>query len=462
MKLRMKVSLITAVTLLVGSLVSGTAVIYRSAAYSREKTMESGRQQTEAAAHAVGKELEYEMMEHFTDTTLASYYDYVLQKYGASRYILVEEGEVVCNRTAYEVKDPADVRWAQRSVIQKSKDRYLLLVGRRVPASGSREYKLISIQDITSLYEDVYRQSLLCFGICGSVAFVAALLVFMAVGHILSPLRELQQAARDISGGSLERRAGVRSRDEIGMLARSFNEMAEQIERQVAALSEESERRRQMLGSLTHELKTPMTSIMGYADSLLHVKLREEQKERALRHIYEECGRLGRLSSKLMHLLGMYDNDSIRLEEVVVQELFDHVARAEEMHLQEKGMTLRCTCEMGIRRMDRDLFGSLLRNLIDNGIKASREGDMIIMTASGEQITVQDQGCGIPEQEISKVTEAFYMVDKARSRREGGSGLGLALCERIARLHGAELKIESVVGVGTTVRIVFYKTFTNC
>ena len=87
---------------------------------------------------------------------------------------------------------------------------------------------------------------------------------------------------------------------------------------------------------------------------------------------------------------------------------------------------------------------------------------MIIMTASGEQITVQDQGCGIPEQEISKVTEAFYMVDKARSRREGGSGLGLALCERIARLHGAELKIESVVGVGTTVRIVFYKTFTNC
>ena len=238
--------------------------------------------------------------------------------------------------------------------------------------------------------------------------------------------------------------------------------MAEQIERQVAALSEESERRRQMLGSLTHELKTPMTSIMGYADSLLHVKLREEQKERALSHIYEECGRLGRLSSKLMHLLGMYDNDSIQLEEVAVQELFDHVARAEEMHLQEKRMTLRYTCEMGIRRMDRDLFGSLLRNLIDNGIKASREGDMIIMTASGEQITVQDQGCGIPEQEISKVTEAFYMVDKARSRREGGSGLGLALCERIARLHGAELKIESVVGVGTTVRIVFYKTFTNC
>lgn len=462
MKLRVKVSLITAVTLLVGSLVSGAAVIYRSSLYTREKTMESGRQQAEAAAYAVGKELEYEMIDYFTDTTLTSYYDYVMQKYGASRFILVEGDKVVCNRTDYEVKDPADRKWTERSVIQKSQDRYLLLVGRRVPTSGSREYKLILIQDITSVYEDVYRQSLFCFGICAGVAFAAALLVFAAVGRILAPLRELQRAAQDISGGNLERRAGVRSRDEIGMLARSFNEMAERIEGQVKVLSQESERRRQMLGSLTHEMKTPMTSIMGYADSLLHVNLREEQKARALSRIYEECGRLGRLGSKLMSLIGMYDNDSIQPEEVAVQELFDRVARAEEVHMREKGMTLRYSCEMGIRKMDRDLFESLLINLIDNGIKASREGSVITLTAAGDEITVQDHGCGIPEQEISKVTEAFYMVDKARSRREGGSGLGLALCERIAQLHGAELKIESVAGEGTTVRILFYKTFTSC
>ena len=136
------------------------------------------------------------------------------------------------------------------------------------------------------------------------------------------------------------------------------------------------------------------------------------------------------------------------------------MARAEEAHLREKGMTLRCFCEMGTRRMDSDLFESLLINLIDNGIKASPDGDVIALTAAGGQITVQDWGCGIPAQEISKVTEAFYMVDKARNRREGGSGLGLALCEKIAQLHGAELKIESTVGEGTTVRIVFYKTFT--
>ncbi|MDE6995527.1 MAG: HAMP domain-containing histidine kinase [Lachnospiraceae bacterium] len=460
MKLRFKVSLITAAALFIGSAVSGAAVIYQSAYYNREKTVESYEQQTTAAARVVGKELEYELMAHFTDATLASYYDYVLQKYAPAHYILVEGGEVVCNRTSYELADPTDIRWSERSVIQKSEDRYLLLVGRAVPAAGAKEYTLIGIQDITPVYEDIYRQSLLCAGICAGVSLLAALLAFAAVRRSLSPLRELQRAARDISGGRLERRADVRTRDEIGMLAVSFNEMAERIEEQVETLSQESERRRQMLGSLTHELKTPMTSIMGYADSLLHVNLREEQKERALRHIHEECGRISRLGSKLMSLLGMYDNDSICMEEVSVEAVLNSVARAEEAHLREKGMTLRCFCEMGTRRMDRDLFESLLINLIDNGIKASPDGGVIALTAAGEQITVQDWGCGIPAQEISKVTEAFYMVDKARNRREGGSGLGLALCEKIAQLHGAELKIESTVGEGTTVRIVFYKTFT--
>lgn len=456
MKLRFKVSLITAVMLLAGSAVSGAAVIYQSARYNKEKTVESYVQQTEAASYAVGKELEYELLPSFSEVTLASYYDYVLQKYGTSRYILVEGEDVVCNRTSYELADPSDMRWAKRSVIQKSGDRYLLLVGRKVPASGGREYKLILVQDITLVYQDIYRQSMFCSGICISVALVAALLVFTVVRHSLVPLRELERAAQDISGGRLERRANVRSRDEIGMLAVSFNEMAERIEGQVEALSQESERRRQMLGSLTHELKTPMTSIMGYADSLLHVNLREEQKERALRHIYEECGRLGRLGSKLMSLMGMYDNDSIRMEEVSVEKLFSSVAGTEEAHLRQKDMTLRCFCQPGIRRrLDWDLFESLLINLIDNGIKASRRGDVIALTADKEQIAVQDWGCGIPEHEIPKVTEAFYMVDKARSRIEGGSGLGLALCEKIAQLHGARLKIESKAGEGTTVAIVF-------
>ena len=110
----------------------------------------------------------------------------------------------------------------------------------------------------------------------------AVLLIFLLTTGVLRPLKELQKAAADISNGELGRRADVRTRDEIGVMAKAFNRMAEQIENQVTELSLVSERRRQMLGSLTHELKTPMTSIIGYSDTLLQVKLKKEQQERAL------------------------------------------------------------------------------------------------------------------------------------------------------------------------------------
>ncbi len=455
MKLRLKVSLITAATLLVGSAVSGAAVIYHSALYNREQTVENYESQVEATTYAVGKELEYEPLEHFQESTAASYYDYVIRKYGRTNYILIEDDRIVCNRTPFEPVDPSDMRWSDQTAIQRSGDSYLLIIGRRVPAAVGRDYRLLLVQDISTVYEDIHRQTLLYFMICIGVAIGSGLLVFIVVGRTLSPLRELQCVAQDISGGRLDRRASVRSRDEIGALSVSFNDMADQIEGQMEEISRESEQRRQMLGSLTHEMKTPMTSIMGYADSLLHVNLREEQKERALEHIYEECGRLGRLGSKLMNLMGMYDNDSIHMEEVSVRALFESVARAEESHLRQKQMKLQISCQMDTRRMDRDLFESLLINLIDNGIKASKEGSLIEMAAEGNCITVRDWGCGIPEDEIPKVTEAFYMVDKARSRREGGSGLGLALCDKIAQLHGAALRIESVPGEGTVVSVVF-------
>ena len=162
-----------------------------------------------------------------------------------------------------------------------------------------------------------------------------------------------------------------------------------------------------------------------------------------------------RLSSKLMNLMGLYENDSISMEEISMEALFARVAQMEKYHLEQMGMTLEVTCSMGNRRVDRDLFESLLINLIDNGAKASRPGDKIVLEGEGNRITVRDQGCGIPKEEIGRVTEAFYMVDKARSRKAGGSGLGLALCVMIARLHGAGLEIESRVGRGTAVSVIF-------
>ena len=105
--------------------------------------------------------------------------------------------------------------------------------------------------------------------------------------------------------------------------------------------------------------------------------------------------------------------------------------------------------------MDSDLFESLLMNLIDNGAKASAEGDTIYLIGCENKVMVEDKGCGIPEKDLPHVTEAFYMADKSRSRSEGGSGLGLTLGQRIVQLHGGTMEIESKAGEGTRVSVTF-------
>ncbi|MDE6748271.1 MAG: HAMP domain-containing histidine kinase [Lachnospiraceae bacterium] len=458
MKLWTKMSLITAATLLVSVGISGGAVIYHSALYNRETTIENYRQQLKSTMYAVGNELEYEPLQNFSDAAENSFYNYVIRKYGASMYILIEGEQVLCNLTPFELVNPGDERWGRLeadSIIQKIEDRYILVMGSGIQTTGRRKYKLVLVRDISSIYEDIRTQAFFYVLIYLAAALAAVVLVFLMTRRALKPLRELQHAAQDISRGTLARRADVHTSDEIGEMAAAFNGMAEQIENQVTELSLESERRRQMLGSLTHEMKTPMTSIMGYADSLLHVKLKEEQKERALQHIYDECGRLERISSKLMSLIGMYDNDSICMEEVYIKDLFSAVTEIEENNLKKKNISLSFSCHMEKRLLDKDLIISLLTNLVDNAIKASDNGSDIYMEAKENIIMVRDSGCGIPEDEIPRVTEAFYMVDKARSRKAGGCGLGLAICGKIAELHGAEIEIKSKIGAGTEVSIVF-------
>lgn len=458
MKLWQKLSLVAIMVLLVATGVSGAAVIYRSALYNQEKTVENYEQQVRTTAYALGKELENSSLNTYSEVARNSYLNFLIKKFGASQYILIEKGQVVCNLTPFELVNPEDDRWDQTevySVIQKSGKQYILIVGKEVPAAGNLDFCLVLVQDISGLYEDIRTQVLFYLMIYICAALTAVVAIFFITGKILKPLRELQKAAQDISAGQFKRRANVHTKDEIGAMAKSFNKMADKIENQVTELSQVSEQRRQMLGSLTHELKTPMTSIIGYSDTLLHVNLKKEQQESALLHIYEECSRLERLSSKLMSLMGLYDNDSICMEEVSILELFERVAELETCNLQQKKIKLISSCSMKSKRIDRDLFESLLINLIDNGIKASSEGATIYLEGEENKITVRDKGCGIPREEIERVTEAFYMVDKARSRKAGGCGLGLALCSRIAGLHNARLLIDSEPGKGTCVTVLF-------
>lgn len=462
MKLWQKISLLTAAILLISMAVYGTVAVYETSNYNLNQTKDAGTSQVRTTAYALGQSFANMETDELSETANRAYLQFLLRRYGRQDFMLLQDWELVANTTAYELTGYQLSQFDSTepvSVFQRKNGRYLMIVGQQIPMEdgGDITYQLLMVRDISGLYDNILAQVGVFLVMLGLIVALAINVIFWIIRRMLKPLRDLQEAAGAISQGQLGRRVRVRSGDEVGALSVSFNQMAEKIEYQMAELEQVSERRKQLLGSLAHELKTPMTSIIGYSDTLLHVKINEEQQKKALTHINNECRRLERLSGKMMNLLELYNNDTIRMEEYPVSRLFAQVAELEKYHLKEKGIYLTMSCGDEKLVMDVDLMESVLVNLIDNAMKASKEGDTIVVVAEGTSIMVKDSGRGIPAEEIPKITEAFYMVDKSRSKKAGGIGLGLALCSQIIKLHGARLEIKSTLGVGTEIYVIFPK-----
>lgn len=345
MKLWAKLTAVTVLTVLLGAGTAGVAVLFRSVEYNRQREMESCREQLSVAAYAMGREMDRTLLKEYSPAAKNSYLDFLLQKFGSASYILLENGEEICNQTLYRLKDGEKKIWQEEqawSRFQKLEDGYFVIAGQSIPSGLDASYTLILIRDISDLYRQGKRQLAEGTVILTVTMLAAALLTFLFVKRILRPLGELEAAAKQISQGRLGQQVQVKGRDEIGELAEAFNHMSQQLERQVEELSQVADRRKLLLGSMAHEMKTPMTSIIGYADTLLHVKLKREQQEKALEHIYAASTRLERLSGKLMELIGLYDNDSIHMEETDMKALFARVKELEEKPLEEKDLSLRC------------------------------------------------------------------------------------------------------------------------
>lgn len=319
-------------------------------------------------------------------------------------------------------------------------------------------YYIVYYKNVTEVYEWTKRFFFQGFGITMGMLLLTGGVLFQSIYRTLRPIMELKKAAASIAGGAYHIRIKAKGKDEISALTENFNQMAECVEEHIEKLSHQNEAQRQLLGSLAHELKTPMTALIGYADTLLTVRLSDKRREEALSYIGNECRRLSRLSRKLMELTGMYESAEVSGQrEERFEELLAKLKALTEYRLGEKNICLKVECEPkeASRMMDEDLMMSLLMNLVDNSFKASKEGSSILVKAWKDGISVEDSGKGIPKEELGRVTEAFYMVDKARARSQGSVGLGLALCRRIAKLHGARLVIESEEGKGTKVSVLW-------
>ena len=314
--------------------------------------------------------------------------------------------------------------------------------------------QLATAYDLTDLYRgrDAALRRFLLLEAAVLAAGAAVTAVFAR--RMTRPLRTLTTASAEIADGDYARRTGLHTGDEIETLSSSFDKMADAVQEKITALQADVRQREDFMGAFAHELKTPMTSIIGYADMLRTIQASPAEQYEAAGAIYHEGRRLEALSVKLLALLGLGE-ETITLQPTALAALWPRLQAA------CPGVPLQLpACDAAVQA-DADLLLDLLCNLVGNAVKASEPGQPVEVRAADNgdtvTLTVADHGCGIPQSEISRVTEPFYMVDKSRARKQGGSGLGLALCKRIAEVHGSDLHIESTPGEGTRVSVILRK-----
>ncbi len=341
-----------------------------------------------------------------------------------------------------------------RVTVRKEQDRYYA-VSASLLTVENESYELFVVREITSVYQVQARAVKTVEDFLFLFTLIAALLFYLALQALLSPLRRVNSGIREIAEGNYHLRLAPKGSAEFRSLSQNINRMAQSVEENIEQIQNLADSRKRFTDNLAHEMKTPLTSILGFAD-LLRVKrsVSDGQRVEYAGVIVEEAKRLQSLSGKLMELI-FAESAKPDYREIPLQELFREISLSVAPLLARRNVRLLCSCPEGTVQADRELLKSCLYNLIDNAAKASLEGEEIQLSCtrvSGSVLfSVSDWGMGMDEKTVRRATEPFYMADKSRSRKNGGAGLGLALCSRIAQLHGGSLQIKSKLHEGTTV-----------
>ncbi len=333
------------------------------------------------------------------------------------------------------------------------------LLAQSTIAAGSERLVLTARFDFSALYRTRESQNRIYLAAYAAVVTLGILAAVVLSFTMTRRLRRLTTAVRKIAGGDLTTRSRIASSDEFGQLSRDFDAMADKLQETLSRMESDMQQQESFMGAFAHELKTPMTAIIGFADLLRQGNLDESTRMTAANYIFTEGRRLEKLSFKLLELI-VLRKDTIAMKRVWLNRYLEEIERALAPSLREKGIRLVCRAEQARAVLEPDLVKSLLYNLIDNASKAMDQGGIIGVKATaipgGCQFYVADNGRGMEEKELARITEAFYRVDKSRSRAQGGAGLGLALCKQIVELHNGSIHFDSKLGAGTQVTVTLY------
>lgn len=297
-----------------------------------------------------------------------------------------------------------------------------------------------------SLRQDYLLQILGMFGASSLIVLVGvSVVVYFVSKGMAKPLREMSEAARQYGAGNFSKRISIPRQEEMGKLAISLNEMA-------VSLCNLEAMRRSFVANVSHELKTPMTTIAGFIDGILDGTIPREKEKQYLSIVSDEVKRLSRLVRSMLNLSRIESGEltlrkvPVDLVEVVCQTVFTFEQQIEEKHIRIRGLDrakvmLQC---------DEDLMHQVIYNLVENAVKFAGEDGYIAFDfrSAGGRTTfrIKNSGEGLTEDELRRVFERFYKTDQSRGLDRDGVGLGLYIVRTIVELHGGEINVDSVYG----------------
>ncbi len=293
------------------------------------------------------------------------------------------------------------------------------------------------------------------------ILLVSYLLARFITGRILKPLKELKRGAEAVQEGNLTVQLRHKGNDEFTPALDAFNLMTRKLQDSLQQKEQDEERRKELIASISHDIRTPLTSIKAYVEGLLdHVANTPEKEERYLRVIQKKADVLERLIEQLLLLTKMdLGEKALPLEPLQLEELTAEFIEENRFAWEKKGASFHMNLEADVPIKGSPLLlERVIENLVTNSIKYKTE-DMVEISISlakeGNEavLTIADDGQGVPEEDLSRLQEAFYRTDKARSRTDNGSGLGLAIVRRATTLMKGQVEIENAKPHGLVVRV---------
>lgn len=281
------------------------------------------------------------------------------------------------------------------------------------------------------------------------------LLILISTTFIVNPVKKLTEATRKIAAGNYHIKLNVKRDDEIGRLARDFSKMSDQLE-------QTEEQRQEFVASVSHEIQSPLTSIQGFSLALREQDLSEEERIHYLSIIEKESKRLSMLSKQLL-TLSFLDSEIDNHEKIAfnIRDQLREIVATTEWLWREREVVIEMDVPSIIAYGDPKLLYQVWSNLFTNAIRYNRENGMITIRGIEKQgsidVIFQDTGMGIAQENLMQLFDRFYKVDKARTRTESSTGLGLSIVKKIIELHDGTIMVESEQNQGSTFTVTLPK-----